>query len=126
MHGAILYGDLDNIRWLRGYRKNKNNIWRLSKYILKNRHMICPWNTSTMHDAILRGDLNIIRWLRGYRFIRNLNGSSSWKLDKCLIDMKDMICPYDKYAYYLALSSGNIQVVNWLQNDKCPIKNIYN
>ena len=100
----IIGGSLDNVKWLRGYRKDKkdNNIWKLD-----SNAPVCQWNKRTFYHAAKAGNFEIMKWMRGYR-----NGQ---------LDPNASVCPWDDWTFCKTVENGNLEIMEWLLENNCPL-----
>ena len=90
---------LDELRWLRGYRKT-NNIWKLDPNA-----KICKWDPVLFGFILGVNKLDAIKWMRGYRKTNNI-----WKLDP-----KVEVCPWNTQSFNLMLCRTNLDIIRWVR-----------
>lgn len=100
---AIYNNDLDQFKWLRGYRYNEEQkemiyspkLLKLNQY---EQPYICKFHSCLYSSAVIKNNLKFIKWLK-------LNN-----------------CPMEKDTFSKAVNHGNMEIIKWLLEHNFPYR----
>lgn len=102
---AAIHGQLEVCQW----------VYKRDKFIFCNHEL---------EHAAKGGHLAVVRWIYYHGIIiltetAFANAANSGNL-KLLQWLKEVGCPWNKYAFHKALRNGNLENLEWLWKHKCP------
>lgn len=130
---ATLDGDLETLKLLRKYECCPLHL-DICKYAAKYKHMHVllwarennfPWDEWTCASAAESGDLTILKWLRknGCPWDGRACANAARKGHLHVLRWaraQNPPAPWSDLTFYWALWSGEIEVLRWLELNKCP------